>query len=132
MLHLEAHALLVDAHLAFDTGAALGLLQAKVVLPRSLFRVFLRTTGLIDLILPPALLRLAGGALGGLPRLALGFRLGAGSILLLLDAIVFDPSQLAQRKQDRVLTWTLTATHGRGLTIPVTRLSVDFNATSIR
>src|SRR4029079_5659300 len=73
---------------------------------------------------------LAGAPIGVLAGLALRLSLGAGGILLFLDPVILDPSQLSQRKQDRVLTWTLAAAHRRGLTISVTRFSVCFNAGS--
>ena len=90
-----------------------------------------RETRALRLVTNPTLFGLAGGAVRRLFGLALGLGLRAGGLLLLLDPVVLDSAQLAQRKQDRVLTWTLAAAHGRGLTISVTRFSVDFNAASL-
>jgi hypothetical protein len=132
VLDLEAHPLLVDPHLALDAGAPLGLLQAHLVIALALFLRLVSRPDAVLLVADPLLLRLAGAPFRVLSGLPLGLRLGAGGLLLLLDPVVLDPSQLAQRKQDRVLTWTLAAAHGRGLTISVTRFAVCFNATSFR
>src|SRR4051794_12148721 len=131
VLHLEAHALLVDAHLALDAGAALGLLQPQATLALALFVGLASHTRALGLFPSPTLFRFAGGAIRRLFGLALCLGLRARGLLLLLDPVVLDPAQLAQRKQNRVLTWTLAAAHERGLTISVTRFSVDFNAPSL-
>ena len=120
VLHLEAHALLVDAHLALDAGAALGLLQPQAALAIALHVGFPRQTRALGLVASPAFFRLARGTVRRLFGLTLGLGLRARGLLLLLDPVVLDPAQLAQRKQNRVLTWTLAAAHERGLTISVT------------
>ena len=53
MLHLEAHALLVDAHLALDAGAALGLLQPQAALALALLVGFPRETRALRLVTNP-------------------------------------------------------------------------------
>src|SRR3954471_5643832 len=88
-------------------------------------------TRALGLFPSPTFFRFAGGAIRRLFGLALCLGLRARGLLLLLDPVVLDPAQLAQRKQNRVLTWTLAAAHERGLTISVTRFSVDFNAPSL-
>ena len=103
-VHLEAHPLLVDAHLSFDARPALGLLQAHLIFARPRLVLLLGATNPFGLFALAALLRLAGGALGRL--LGGPLRLPASGKLVLLqpDAIVLDPTQLLQRKQNRILT----------------------------
>ena len=74
MLHLEAHALLVDAHLALDAGAALGLLQAQAALTLALLVGFPRETRALGLVTNPTLFCLAGGAVRRFFGLALAPR----------------------------------------------------------
>ncbi|HMF42859.1 MAG TPA: hypothetical protein VKQ32_19440 [Polyangia bacterium] len=94
MLDLEAHPLLVDPHLALDAGTTLGLLQPHVIVALPLLVRFLRHPSAVLLVADPLLFGLAGGAVGRFPRLAFRLGLGAGGLLLFLDAVVFDPSQL--------------------------------------
>ena len=122
MLGVQAHTLLVDADLALDTGAALGLLQAQGVLALAGLLLLLRAADACLVLHAPALLGVPRGAIGCFFRSAVSLGTGADFVLFLLDAIVLDPAQLPQRKQNRVcLTWTFghghlsSAARARGL-----------------
>ena len=107
VLGVQAHALLVDANLAFDAGAALGLLQPHGVLALAGLFLFPGRGGPVPLRRAACAPRRLGRRALLLPSRRVGLGAGAGLVLLLLDPVVLDPAQLPQRKQNRVcLTWT--------------------------
>ena len=94
----------MQAHLALDARAALGLLKAHLLLAHAGHLLVLDAADAILFLADAALFRLADGALGGGLRGALGVDAGLGVFLLLLDAPVLDVAELFQRKEDGVLT----------------------------
>jgi hypothetical protein len=134
VLDLEPHALLVDPHLPFHPGPALGLLQPKLVFPDARYLPLLLAPDSLLFLSPPGGLLFTAPLLLGLARGPLGVRTGPSFVLFLADSIVFDPTKLPQRKQNGVLT---TLGHGclsygaaltRARQIDVTRFNLDFNA----
>src|SRR5262249_37814768 len=103
-LSIEAHPLFLEPDLALDAGAALRLLQANLLLADLRFLRLLDAPDAILFVAAGALDGLALGALGGFPGGALGVGALTSVVLLFLDSVVLDPSQLPKRKQNRILT----------------------------
>jgi hypothetical protein len=104
MLHLDADALLLQAHLGVDARAPLRLLQADLLLALSVDLVLLGALDLVLFLLAPSLDLLARASLGVLARLALGLEPRSGLCLFLAKSVVLDPAKLLEREEDRVLT----------------------------
>ena len=113
-LHLQAHALVLQAHLALDAGAALRLCQPELLVPIPLHAllfgcadpIFLLALLALDLIAGAAFLLLAGAALGLQPDALI--------VVLAADAVVLHPPQLPQGEEGGVLL-TLLLGHERSL-----------------
>ena len=116
-LHLQAHALLLQAHLALDPHTPFRFGQAKLLVAIALGP---HLVGEADLLLLFALLPLgllAHATFLVLAGTALGFQPDATFILFAADAIVLHPPQLPQGEEGRVLL-TLLLGHRRFLYSP--------------
>ena len=103
-LHLEPHPLLLELHVGLDAGAPLGLFQPELLFAQPRLLLFFGAAEPLFLGTADAFFFFARGALGRFPGGPLGFAPRRQLVLLALNAIVLEPTQLLQRKKDGILT----------------------------